>query len=360
MSRLKVALFASDLSGNALGRAFAIGEMLARDADVRIAGPMPGDGIWPPCARGALPVRVTRTIHLGPRDADVIYAFKPLPASFGSALLHRRRRGTPVVLDVDDDELAFRTKRVPAALHPLGYYAIRAFVRRAHRADAITVASTGLQQTFGGTVIPHPRDTGRIRPQPELQDAVKARIGVAGRRVILFAGTPRAHKGVEDLAAAMRLLRNDAVLVVAGARADDPYVVSLKERHPAVHLFPEYPYEDAGLIVQAADVVAIPHRNTAAAIHQTPAKLLDAMAAGKPIVATTVGEIPQILETRGMVVPPQDPAALAAAIDQLLDDRAEAERLGRAAREWCVRHASYDALRGKVLALLHEVVERRP
>lgn len=64
-----------------------------------------------------------------------------------------------------------------------------------------------------------------------------------------------------------------------------------------------------------------------------PAKIFDAMAMGRPIVATAVSDIPDILsEGCGLIVTPGDVYALAEAIAYMLDDPAAAERMGFAAR----------------------------
>ena len=66
-----------------------------------------------------------------------------------------------------------------------------------------------------------------------------------------------------------------------------------------------------------------------------PVALLEAMAYGKPIVATRVGGIPDVLAdgTEGVLVPPGDVAALAAAVGELVGDPDRARELGRAAKE---------------------------
>ena len=66
----------------------------------------------------------------------------------------------------------------------------------------------------------------------------------------------------------------------------------------------------------------------------TPVSLIEAMAAGRPVVATRVGGVPDLIRDRetGLLVPPRDPAALAAAIQELLDDPGLRARLGAAAQ----------------------------
>jgi glycosyltransferase involved in cell wall biosynthesis len=74
----------------------------------------------------------------------------------------------------------------------------------------------------------------------------------------------------------------------------------------------------------------------------SPLKVLDAMACGVPNVASNIGQIRELLRDgeTGLLVPPGDVAALAAALHQLADDAALRERIGRAAlREACERHA---------------------
>jgi len=96
--------------------------------------------------------------------------------------------------------------------------------------------------------------------------------------------------------------------------------------------------------LRPADVRDALHRATAFCLpsrsEAMPLALLEAMAAGVPSVATRVGGVPQVLQARsGLVVEPDNPEALAAAIIRLLQDRSLADRLGRAAQERARRYA---------------------
>jgi len=82
--------------------------------------------------------------------------------------------------------------------------------------------------------------------------------------------------------------------------------------------------------------VAIPQLNTEPAAHQMPMKVYDAMAMGKPIVATTVSDLPTTLEGCARLVPPGDVGSLAKAIAGLLEHPAEAQALGNRARARCL------------------------
>jgi glycosyltransferase involved in cell wall biosynthesis len=94
---------------------------------------------------------------------------------------------------------------------------------------------------------------------------------------------------------------------------------------------------DARAIAASADVFVIPSRTEG-----TPLALLEAMALERPIVATAVGGLPELLtnEMNALLVPPEDPAALAGAIVRLLNDRDLGARLGAAARATVEREAS--------------------
>ncbi len=361
---MRVTVLCSDLSQNGLSRANLLSEILARDFDVDLMGTTFGDGIWEPArgrsfhrvvpgARWPRYARSAAALLRGIRG-DVVYAVKPLPTSYGLALVHRARTGCPVVLDVDDDEASFRP--FPSPRHPLrlassflqpnGPLWTRLTVAWARRADALTVASTGLQARFGGAVVSHAKDTERLRPGLVHRLAARRSLGLGDERVVMFMGTPRPFKGIEDVIAAMRLMRNPARFVVVGADPAMPYVVALRHEHPEVAFFPPYQLDDVASLLEAADAVVVPQRLEPQTVHQQPSKLLDAMALAKPIVATSVADIPAILGGgRGHVVPAADAGAMARALDAIFDDPAGAARMGALARQWCVEQGSYEAMR---------------
>src|ERR1700694_1687040 len=89
--------------------------------------------------------------------------------------------------------------------------------------------------------------------------------------------------------------------------------------------------------------------------------LLEAMAAGRPIVASRVATIPEVVvdgET-GLLVPAGDPLALAEAVAQLADQPAVARRLGEAGRERLRRHFSLEKMVGDTELLYRELVDER-
>lgn len=86
--------------------------------------------------------------------------------------------------------------------------------------------------------------------------------------------------------------------------------------------------------------------------------VLEAMSAGLPIVATRVGDVPEVLDERtGVLVPPKRQAVLAAAIVALLDDPEKMQAIGEAAKQRVLRHYSPDAWAEELLQVYAEVIQ---
>jgi glycosyltransferase involved in cell wall biosynthesis len=112
---------------------------------------------------------------------------------------------------------------------------------------------------------------------------------------------------------------------------------------------------DARAVMARLDVVVIPSRREG-----LPLVVLEAMALSRSIVATAVGGIPEVIQdgVNGLLVPPEDPAAIARAVVRLLRDPELRARLGAAAaaaveERWNVRMTAggYDLLYRRVLGL---------
>jgi glycosyltransferase involved in cell wall biosynthesis len=372
---VKVSVLAFDLSDNATGRADLLARLLAPRYDVEVVGPRFADDVWRPARDGGVHYRAVRgarwpafasvlpaLVRLA--DGDVLLASKLRPTSFGVGLLARRQRRRPLLLDIDDWELGFfyrggfwgRVGRLLNLSNPNGLPWTWLAERLVSRADALIAASRFLATRFGGVLVPHVRDTDAWAPERFDRAAARARLGVGDARVVMFLGTPRGHKGVEDLVEATAGL-DGARLVLVGAGAGS----AAARRWAAcehVKVVGEIPFDDVPRYLIAADVVAVPQRATTDTIGQVPAKLFDAMALGRPIVSTAVSMIPEILEGCGVLVPPQNPTALRAALGRLLDDPAGAAELGRRARQRCAERYSFTAARAVLFPLIDDLAAR--
>lgn len=368
---MRVAVLCYDLASNALGRAHVLAQACRPFADVAIWGPTSTGRIWDPLANSSYPpvhpIRLRGRPRFGldlrraaeriAREADVVYACKPLSTSYGLARRIRRTQGLPFVLDIDDWELGFllsggvQWKILADGLLHLGglhsYFPTRRLDRLAQREPNKTVSNGFLQKRFGGVLVPHGRDPRILDPSRFEQGEAKRAHGLADARVVLFYGTPRPHKGLEELVDAVNgIPEDDVVCVIAGAVATDPFANSLKARAPdRVRLLGPAPFERLPEIVALADVYVVPQRAGIGTVGQVPAKIFDAMAMAKPVVATAVGDIPAILsEGCGVVVPPGAPDALREAIQGLLNDRPAARAMGRRARTRLVERYSLETM----------------
>ncbi|HEV8585046.1 MAG TPA: glycosyltransferase family 4 protein [Methylomirabilota bacterium] len=372
---MKVSVLAFDLSDNATGRADLLARLLAPRYEVEVVGPRFGEAVWRPARDGAVRYRAlpgARWPRLATRlpalarlaDGDVLLASKPRPTSFGTALLARRQRRRPLILDIDDWELGFfyragfwgRVGRLLNVSNPNGLPWTWLAERFVSRADALTVASRFLGERFGGVLVPHVRDTEAWAPERFDRAAARQRLGVGDARVVMFLGTPRAHKGVDDLVEATAGL-DGARLVLVGA---DPAGAAARRWAARGHVkvVGEIPFDDVPRYLVAADVVAVPQRATSDTLGQVPAKLFDAMALGRPIVSTAVSMIPEILEGCGVLVRPGDPTALRVALASLLAEPATAAELGRRARLRCTERYSFTSARALLYPLIDELAAK--
>jgi glycosyltransferase involved in cell wall biosynthesis len=112
-------------------------------------------------------------------------------------------------------------------------------------------------------------------------------------------------------------------------------------------------HDDVPALLESLDVVALPSWTEG-----LPVVLLEAMAHGRPVVATPVGGTPELVvdgET-GLLVPPRDPEALAAALQRVLDDPDLARRLGTAARARVADRFTAAEQARRILAIYDDVV----
>jgi glycosyltransferase involved in cell wall biosynthesis len=358
---MRITVLSHDLSTNAGRRTHRLAGALGTFADVKLIGPASRSHRWVdvPDEPGVVTVRKRRfpDFHASfvelveAADGDVLIAVKPHLASFGVALVASELRGVPVILDIDDLDVALAPRSGwaddPAMTdlsRPKSPLFVSLLTRATGAANAITVCCRALRERFGGTVIPQPVDTGLFDPRSMDRDRARREFGFDGPTV-LFPGVPRPHKGLELLA--------DAVARIPGARLavtcrpedlDGPHWAGLPITRVGM-----VPYPFAPALYAAADVVAIPQLDDEAAHHQMPLKAVDAMAMGRPIVASAVSDLPEVLDGCGRLVPAGDGGALTAALEDLLEDKAQARELGDRARARSLERYSYEGV-GEQLA----------
>jgi glycosyltransferase involved in cell wall biosynthesis len=113
---------------------------------------------------------------------------------------------------------------------------------------------------------------------------------------------------------------------------------------------------DTPELLHAADIFVLATRS-----ESMPMSVLEAMAAGLPVVASEVGGLPEVVteEQTGLLVPPGDPAALASAIARLLEDRELRVALGARGLERARTTFSLERFRGDHLNAYRALLETR-
>lgn len=362
---MRIKVLVSDMSTNCLGRAYTLGKVLSKRYRVDIVGPMFGREIWSPIelddmnyraipARGFFAFLRSAVSVIDEIDSDVVYAFKPLLSSFGLSLAAKSLPRKPLVLDIDDWEIGFvrwnashQFLKTVLPVHSPSWPVWTIILDRLTRlADSITVSCQFLQERYGGYLIPHARDVHFLDPTKYDGFHLRDELGLRNKKVVLFLGTPRPHKGVEDLIEAVKLTRNkDIVVLLVGADHSDPFIQFLIDKaEGALRVVGVRPLSERPHWLSLSDMVVLPQRLSSATRGQVPAKIFDAMAMARPIIATAVSDIPRILDGCGAVVPPNDPATLADRIQYLFAHPNEATELGMEARRVCVQNYSFEAI----------------
>ena len=384
MSIRRITFFVHDLAANPIVRAAALAAAVRRRYDVEIIGFLhSGPDVYEPY-RGLF---TCKTIH-APLDVwpvakaipalaalatgDVIYACKPLVTTLGPALYAARHLAArPLLLDVEDDEWATPRSGWPSFLwrdvvkgwrHATAWKFTRMLHPLTALADAVTVSTRRLQQRYGGVIVRHgPAGTGFDPDRPDLQDtaALRRLWNLPDRPpLVLFAGVPQPHKGWPILLEALaHPVARQWHLVLAGAPDHHEFAAAARVLRERCHIVGVLPHEAMPLLLAAVNAVPVPQFDVRFAQSQLPAKLVEAMAMARPVIASRVGDLPEIIgaNERGWLVPPGDPAALAAAFDEIARVPELARSRGRAARSWYLAEASQQVIESRVLAIVEAV-----
>jgi glycosyltransferase involved in cell wall biosynthesis len=228
----KVVVCGWELSHNAAGRVYTLAQLYQTFADVEIIGtlfPNWGRELWEPIRDTDILVHSfvvddESRFHeqlialVVSYPYDIVHLAKPRMPTIFFGLLYKLIWDAKVLMDIDDEELAFvkaespisvddylkQNGRLPDLNDLAGKDWTRLAVGLAKEFDAITVANSALQQRYGGDIIRHARDEKLFQPSPELKQSSRKKYGVAvDKKVVLFFGTPRAHKGLLETAEAI-------------------------------------------------------------------------------------------------------------------------------------------------------------
>ncbi|HTA98377.1 MAG TPA: glycosyltransferase [Solirubrobacteraceae bacterium] len=301
---------------NALGRAMCLAE-LASEVFHSVYLYAPEDGqLWSGAKRSTQPVRrfgspselvaelrlegqaqvgLDGGAQLECDDGSLfVWAVKPLSSSWGAAqAIGRALPMSLTVLDLDDADEALSSQFRAASLanrlrlhpwSPLNPRRIRNTLASAlGEVEAVTYASEALRSALGvdfdgpALCVPHPRRQATSRSSPPRAPSEQIHLG--------FLGTVRRHKGLGDIEA---LVLDDSRYVLHVFRGALPGPARERLNTRLVEHEVDAPMAD---LYSEIDVVVLPQDRSAGAQVQLPAKLLDAMRFGKPIVASPTAAI---------------------------------------------------------------------
>jgi glycosyltransferase involved in cell wall biosynthesis len=191
----------------------------------------------------------------------------------------------------------------------------------------------------------------------DVLDAATDRCGAlpeaTGRPVVLTLARLDAQKGLEYLVGAAALVP-DTLFLIAGDGGERRRLEALAREKGLAERVRFLGYrDDAHQLLAACDIYVLP-----SLFEGLPVSVLEAMAAGKPVVATAIpGTDEAVLHGRtGLLVPPADPQALAGAIRDVLSDPTLARRLGEAGRERVRQHFSAGRMVERVMGVYEELL----
>lgn len=382
----KITILVHDLASNALGRALVLGELLYGLAEVKIVGPTLGGEVWAPARDTRIPIEIgppisntgdfpaaaawLRKTQLG----EILLVSKAMPTSLGLALdldLGTRK----LALDIDDWEYGLCQGHAPRLVTRAISQVVGPMLRhRPNHASRVQklearvgeiqhrlVSNTFLRERFGGRLLYHVRDPEVLDPARVDTSDLRRELNLDDRTWVGFIGTFRPHKGIDDLIAAVYRASGSPGLLLMGVDLDDASITGLIESarellgDARLRVTPSFPLARLPEHVCIADIIAIPSKHGPASDGQIPAKLFDAMALARPIVATAVNDIPAILKNCGHVVAPENVYELTTAIEDFAGNAELRAHCGAAARERLIESFSFDVGRQVMAGFLTEL-----
>ena len=294
---------------------------------------------------------------------DVVYERYALNGTAGLTLAGAL--GIPHVLEVNapivDEEVAHRGLRHADGARKQE----RAILGRADRVVAVSrelerwLVELGVDEERI-TVVANAVDPRRFEVTAEERAEARRRLGVNGTPVVAFAGTLKPWHDPTILVRAVGLLRERGVaprLLIVG---DGPQRTAVEELagelgvSSMVTVTGAVAHDEVPAYLGAADVATVTyHPDTGR--YFSPLKLFEYLAAGLPVVAAELGEIPHCVRAEtGLLYPPGDAEALAEGLATLIADRERAVALGENGREHVVRHHTWAANARAVVELAEQ------
>ena len=342
-------------------RSLAAG-LAARGAQVTVAAPETTGELFRFHAAGAAFVPVDISGSPRPwRDARTVVRLRRAVSRADVVHAHGLRAGLVAGLAVGP----FRVARVP---YVVSWH--NAVLTRGLRGRASGVLELSVARMAGVTLAASPdlADRARalgardvrfapvasppVRPSPRAPQEVRGALGAADRPLVLAVGRLAPQKGYPVLLEAARDWRRRDPPPLIAIAGEGPLREEIGRRSASeglgIRLLGHR--TDIADLLAAADVVVLPSRWEARSLVAQAALRL-----GRPLVATAVGGMPELVGDAGLLVPADDAAAFARAVTRLLDDPGLAARMARAARSRGMTLPTEDDVLRQVMAVYREL-----
>lgn len=295
---------------------------------------------------------------------DLVLTVAPAVVCAPTALLTARLCGAQVWLHMQDFEvdIAFRMQLLRGSLLQRVILRMERWILR--RFDVVSSISCRMTERLLQKGVPKER----VRYFPNWVDVrhINAKAGgqyraqlqiAADAIVVMYSGSLGGKQGLMVIPAVANLLaaRRDVVFVVCGDGVMKAELIAATSGLTNVRFLPLQPFDRLGELLCTADIQLLP-QNVGAADLVLPSKLSAMLASGRPVIATCLAgtELESVVSKCGIVVPPLDSEALAAAICRLADDPVARHELGRRAYDYAAANYEFNTVLSGVFEAIEE------
>lgn len=381
--RKTVAVCGWDLSHNAAGRVLALTELYQHlNYSPAIIGciveenPKRPKSLWEPMQLASVPCKYI-TVHnaydlldkaidfVSQNPFDIVHLSKPRLPNIIIGRLYELIWDTQVIMDIDDEEQGFsgsQAKELTDLSKPskksLNYirseYWLAKSVSLAASFETRTVSNHALQGKYGGVIIPHVRNADSFIPSQVLTAKMREHFGIAiDKKVVLFFGTPKPHKGLLETAQAIASLnRKDVLFLIIGDFIDKSFERDLKSvSNVDFYFLPNQPYHRIHEFVAMGDICVILQDNgSLISQYQLPAKLIDALAMGLTVISSRTQALIPLIEDGAIIESTKHD--LAKTLAKLLDSDNRTNKKNTPERDYFLNKLSTQSQASKTEALI--------
>jgi PEP-CTERM/exosortase A-associated glycosyltransferase len=306
---------------------------------------------------GALSAQLERVVAA--YQPDILHSHSPVMNALAADRISKRH-GIPLLYEIrafwEDAAVGNGT----GTQDSLKYKITRMLETRAvRRADAVAVICDGLRQDLIARgidpakimVSPNGVDLELFGTPPARDAALATQLGLDGRDVIGFIGSYYDYEGLDVLIAAMPDLvaqsPNVALLLVGGGPMEAEWRAMAERSSVAdrIHFVGRVPHQEVERYYSLLDVLVYPRKAMRLTELVTPLKPLEAMAQGRLVAASDIGGHRELIENgvTGTLFAPDNPAALAQKVAQLLANRGNWDEQRRVARDYVERDRNWSS-----------------